>query len=291
MNALEHLNGALDYIEQHLEQELDDREIAKHAYCSVFHFKRMFSFLAGITLQEYIRRRRLTRAALELQNSTVKVIDIAMKYGYYSPDAFTRAFLSLHGITPTEARTAKRSLTAYPPMSFRLTIGGSEPMKIRIEHKEAFQVIGVSNRVTPIESGEHPGVEQVWQALDHDTYAELKSLNDAAPYGTLHVNVGEGVRAKDDYDYYLAVASNQPCPVRFVPFTIPATTWAVFEMTVPWEKEKWHRIYGEWFPSSGYEQIAGPTFQVGPDITIGLDRQVDSGEHDIELWLPVAKVR
>ncbi|WP_225442550.1 GyrI-like domain-containing protein [Paenibacillus lycopersici] len=165
-------------------------------------------------------------------------------------------------------------------------------MKFRIENKEAFQVIGLYNRVTPIESGEHPGVEQVWRSLDQDTYAKLNSLNDAGPRRILHVNVGEGVRAKDDYDYYLAVASTRPCPDRFKSYTVSAMTWAVFEMTVPWEKERWHRIYGEWFPSSGYEQIAGPTFQVGPEIEIGLERQVDSGiEHDVELWLPVAKVR
>ncbi|MGV2644756.1 helix-turn-helix domain-containing protein, partial [Clostridium perfringens] len=95
------LNGNID---QNLENEIDDQEIAKRAYCSVFHFKRMFSYLAGIPLQEYIRRRRLTLAAFDLQDRTVKVIDIAIKYGYNSPDAFTRAFQGLHGITPTEAR-------------------------------------------------------------------------------------------------------------------------------------------------------------------------------------------
>lgn len=128
MNVLENLNEALDYIDQNLENEIDEQEIAKRAYCSVFHFKRMFSYLAGIPLQEYIRRRRLTLAAFDLQDRTVKVIDIAIKYGYNSPDVFTRAFQGLHGITPTEARNTSHSLQAFPPMTFRLSIGGSEPI-------------------------------------------------------------------------------------------------------------------------------------------------------------------
>lgn len=289
MNMLESLNGALDYIEQNLENEMDEREIAKRAYCSIYHFKRMFSFLAGIPLQEYVRRRRLTLAAFELQDRTVKVIDVAMKYGYQSPDAFTRAFQGLHGITPTEARNAGRSLKAYPPMTFRLSIGGSEPMKFRIEQKDAFQLIGIGNRVTPIEMGEHPGVEQVWKSTGEETYAELKSLNNMEPYGILHVGSGEGLRVKEDYDYYMAVASTEACPKHFTAVTIPALTWVIFEVTVPWEKEKWHRIYGEWFPSSGYEQTEGPMIQVGPEIEAGIEKQAMTEEKPVQLWLPVVK--
>lgn len=275
MNMLENLNRALDYIEQNLENEIDENKLARLAHCSVYHFKRMFSYLADISLHEYIRRRRLTLAALELQNSSVKVIDVAMKYGYHSPDAFTRAFQTQHGVTPTELRISNRSLKVYPPMTFRLSIGGGEPMKFRIENKEAFQVIGITNRVTPIDVGEHPGVEQVWGSTDHDTYAELKSLNNVEPFGILHVNAGEGVGARNaDYDYYLSVASTESCPDRFSRLFIPAMTWVVIDVKVPWEPEKWKQIYGEWFPSSGYEQVKGPTIQVGPEIRIGVEKQI-----------------
>lgn len=291
MNVFESLNKALHYIEQNLENEIDEYEIAKHACCSIYHFKRMFSYLANITLQEYIRRRRLTLAALELQdNKTVKVIDIAMKYGYNSPDAFTRAFQGLHGITPTEARTSNHSLKAYPPMSFRLSIGGSKPMKFKIVQKDSFQVVGIYNRVTAVDVGEHPGVEQVWLSTGEDTYSHLKSLNNREPYGILHVDVGEGVRQSRDYDYYMAVATTGPCPDQFTPFIIPAMTWVIFEVKVPWSKEKWHRIYGEWFPSSGYEQVEGPTIQVGPEIQVGT-KQVFTEEVEVELWLPIMKAQ
>jgi AraC family transcriptional regulator len=112
MDSLKQMNQALTYIEENLAQEIDYKEVAKRALCSEYHFKRMFSFLAGVTLSEYIRRRRLTLAAFELKQDRVKVIDVAMKYGYHSPDSFARAFQQLHGITPSEARKSGLSLRA-----------------------------------------------------------------------------------------------------------------------------------------------------------------------------------
>lgn len=291
MNVLEQLNGALNYIEQNLEYEVDENEIARHACCSVYHFKRMFSFLAGIPLQEYIRRRRLTLAALELQDRSVKVIDLAVKYGYQSPDAFSRAFQSMHGMTPTEARFSSRSLTAYPPMTFRLSIGGSEPMKYRIEQKEAFQLIGVSNHVIPVPEGDHPGVLQVWRDMNQQTYNQLLALNDGQPSGIVHVDYHEGEQTGNEYEYMFGVVSSQACPTNLQALMVPAQTWVVFKIMSPWEKGTWHSIYGEWFPTSGYEQVKGPTFQVGgPEITFGVEKQIYTEYREVEFWVPVVKV-
>jgi AraC-type DNA-binding domain-containing proteins len=143
MDLLEKMNGALIYIEENLTNDIDFKEAARLAFCSEYHFKRMFSFLSGITLSEYIRRRRLTLAAFELINSNIRIIDVAVKYGYGSPDSFTRAFQSLHGVTPTEARNIGQSLKAYPPMTFQLSIKGGTQMNYRIEEKEAFRIIGI----------------------------------------------------------------------------------------------------------------------------------------------------
>lgn len=117
MDLLKNMNGALKHIEENLTNDIDFKEVARMAFCSEYHLKRMFSFLAGITLSEYIRRRRLTLAAFELNDSNEKVIDIALKYGYKSPDSFARAFQNLHGITPSEARNNGHSLKAYPRMT------------------------------------------------------------------------------------------------------------------------------------------------------------------------------
>ncbi|EJR49854.1 hypothetical protein IIM_03728 [Bacillus cereus VD107] len=124
MDSLKNMNAAMQYIEDNLTNEIDFKKIARIAFCSEYHFKRMFSFLAGISLSEYIRCRRLTLAAFELKDSDVKVIDVAIKYGYNSPDSFSRAFQNLHGITPSEARNTSRSLKAYSPMTFQLSIKG-----------------------------------------------------------------------------------------------------------------------------------------------------------------------
>lgn len=292
MNTLNQLNDALAYIEQNLEYEVDDNEIARRAYCSVYHFKRMFSFLAGIPLQEYIRRRRLTLAALELQDRSVKVIDIAVKYGYQSPDAFTRAFQSMHGITPTEARLSSRSLKAYPPMTFRLSIGGQEPMKYRIEQKEAFQLIGVTAHVVPVPEGDHPAILKLWRDTSQETYDQMLALNDVQPSGILHVDYHVGEQVGNEYEYLFGVASSQPCPPNLTSLKVPAHTWVVFEIQAPWEQGTWHSIYGEWFPTSGYEQVKGPTIQVGGhEITLGAEKQVYTKYVDVEYWVPVMKAK
>ncbi|WPK13279.1 helix-turn-helix transcriptional regulator [Lysinibacillus louembei] len=138
---LKEMNEALNYIEENLESPIELVEVAKKAYCSEYHFKRLFSLLSGITIAEYIRRRRLTLAALDLKEQHVKVIDIAIKYGYQSPDAFSRAFQNFHGITPTLAKQPEQNLKAYPRMSFQLTIRGGFEMNYRIVKKESFQVV------------------------------------------------------------------------------------------------------------------------------------------------------
>jgi AraC family transcriptional regulator len=110
VDSLERMNKALAYIEENLGDEIDFQQVERVALCSEYHFRRMFSFLAGVSLSEYIRRRRLTLAAFELLHRDLRVIDLALKYGYRSPDAFTRAFASIHGVTPAEARSREQPL-------------------------------------------------------------------------------------------------------------------------------------------------------------------------------------
>jgi len=289
MDLLERMNGALSYIEENLMDEIDFKEVARRAYCSEYHFKRMFSFLAGVTLSEYIRRRRLTLAAFELNNMNLKIIDIAVKYGYSSPDSFTRAFQSLHGVTPSEARNNGQSLKAYPPMTFQLSIKGGIEMNYRIEEKEAFQIVGLMKRVPIIFKGVNPEIASMWGSLTGELIAQLKGLSNVEPMGMLSAstNFSEGrMEEKGELDHYIGVATDKECPDNLAKLEVPALTWAVFEAVGPFPdtlQNVWGRIYSEWFPSSNYEQTEGP------EILWNEHKDVTSPTFRSEIWIPVIK--
>src|SRR5699024_7825674 len=165
MDSLSNMNKAIVYIEEHLTEDIDYSEVSKIAYCSEYHFKRMFSFLAGVSLSEYIRRRRLSLAALELKDKDLRIIDIAVKYGYNSADSFSRAFHSMHGILPSEARSENVQLKAYPQMTFQLLIKGEFEMNYRIVEKGPFKLVGFKKRVPIIFEGVNPEIAQMTELL------------------------------------------------------------------------------------------------------------------------------
>ncbi|MFF2496897.1 GyrI-like domain-containing protein [Peribacillus sp. NPDC058075] len=289
MDLLKNMNGAIKFIEENLTNEIDFKEVARLAYCSEYHFKRMFSFLAGISLSEYIRRRRLTLAAFELKDNNIKVIDIAIKYGYSSPDSFARAFQHLHGITPTEARSNGHSLKAYPPMSFQLSIKGGSEMNYRIEEKEAFLIIGMKKRVPIIFNGVNPEIASMWKSLDEKMINELKNLSNVEPLGLLSAsaNFSEGrFEEKGELDHYIGAATTRECPDDLTQLKVDASTWAVFEAVGPFPEtlqNVWDRIYSEFFPSSNYEQ------REGPEILWNENKDITSPTFRSEIWIPVIK--
>ncbi|WJD79468.1 AraC family transcriptional regulator [Priestia megaterium] len=289
MDLLKNMNRALHYIEENLTNDINFREVVKLALCSEYHFKRMFSFLAGITLSEYIRRRRLTLAAFELKDKNVKVIDIAIKYRYNSPDSFTRAFQNLHGISPSEAKKDGRSLKAYPPMTFQLSIKGGDEMNYRIEEKEAFRIVGIKERVPIIFHGVNPKIAAMWQSLQDETIDTLKKLSNVKPLGLLSasVNFSEGrMEEKGELDHYIGVATTKNYPRNLIKLEVPALTWVVFEAVGPFPdtlQDVWGRIYSEWFPSSNYEQVKGP------EILWNEHKDVTSPTFKSEIWIPVSK--
>lgn len=289
MDLLKNMNEALTYIEENLTNEVDFKEVARRALCSEYYFKRMFSFLAGIPLSEYIRRRRLTLAAFELINSSVKVIDMAIKYGYNSSDSFTRAFQKLHGITPSEARNNGHSLKAYPQMTFQLSIRGGNEMSYRMEEKEAFRIVGIKKRVPMIFNGVNPEIASMWESLDEETINKLKELSNVTPLGLISAstNFSEGrMEEKGELDHYIGIATTKECPNNLVKLDVSASTWAVFEAIGPFPdtlQDVWGRIYSEWFPTSGYEQIEGP------EILWNESKNVSAPAFKSEIWIPVIK--
>ena len=140
MNWITGIQRALDYVEAHLMESVDYEEAAKQAYSSSFHFQRVFSILCGFTLGDYIRMRRLTLAGSELASSDIRVIDAALKYGYDTPESFSRAFTRFHGVPPSQAKHGA-ALKAFSPLSVKLTLDGGSTMDYRIETVEAFRLI------------------------------------------------------------------------------------------------------------------------------------------------------
>ncbi|HHB1767327.1 TPA: GyrI-like domain-containing protein [Bacillus cereus] len=289
MDSLKNMNAAMQYIENNLTDEIDFKEVAKIAYCSEYHFKRMFSFLAGVSLSEYIRCRRLTLAAFELKDSDVKIIDVAIKYGYNSPDSFTRAFQNWHGITPSEARKYRHSLKAYSPMTFQLSIQGGNEMNYRIEEKEQFQIIGITKRVPIVFNGVNEEIASMWKSLNPESIQTLKSLSNMEPNGIISAstNFSEGrMDEKGELDHYIGVATTKDCPAKFAQLEVPASTWAIFEAVGPFPEtlqNVWGRIYSEWFPSSNYELAEGP------EILWNEQKDTASPNFKSEIWIPVLK--
>lgn len=282
MQWLERLNQALDYLEEHLRQPIDMNELARIACCSTFHFQRMFSYIAGVPLSEYIRRRRMTSAAFDLQNGD-KVLDVALRYGYESPTSFNRAFQGVHGVSPSAVRREQGvSMKAYPRISFKITVKGEAEMDYRIIKKEAFRIVGPK---IPLSANLEPNFQKVplfWQEVTQQgTIPVLCEMMNGEPAGLLGVST---CLSGEDVDYYIAVATDRPVPQGMSEYQVPACTWAVFPGEGPMPnsiQELQKRIVTEWLPTSGYE------YADAPDVEVYLSP--DPREPRFEVWLPVIK--
>lgn len=296
MDWLTKMNAALDYIETNLTEEIDYHVVAMKAGCSSYNFQRMFSFITDIPLAEYIRRRRLTQAALELQNSDLKVIDVAIKYGYDTATSFSRAFKALHGLTPMEARQNGATLKAYPKLSFQISIKGEKEMDYRIETKEAFDVFGIEAICSL--SGEEgyitPG--QLWQQCHQNgEYERLFSNSGTLPsfvaQDLCKIHGVENYRktGEQTFPYMLCAFRSKDSKVEdYQVAHIPAQTYAIFSSELfRWDEDFSNvlgtlqkRFYSEWLPTTDYVRADGPNFEIyGGTPETGY----------IELWYPVMK--
>ncbi len=284
MDWLERMNCSLDYIEQHLTEEIENAELAKIVCCSVYHFTRMFSFISGITLSEYVRRRRLSMAALELQNSGIKIVDLALKYGYDSPTAFARAFQALQCVSPSEARSKGVRLKSYPKMSFLITVKGDIDMNYRIEDRDGFTVAGIKERMVTVNGNENfERITEMWAGLTEEQAGEILGYSNGKMDGLLGVSANNNGQ---EFDYFIAATIDEGSNKGLSTIEIPASTWAIFECTGALPNsiiDVWKRIFTEWFPSSGYENADSPCLEVYSDGDTAAD------DYKCELWLPIVK--
>ena len=285
MEWVERLNEAINYIEEHLADEIKVEQAAAIAACSVFHFQRMFAYIAGITFTEYIRRRRMTAAAFELTGSSAKIIDLAAKYGYESPTAFNRAFHSVHGVAPSAAKAEGVRLTAFPRITFTLSIKGEAAMEYRIEKKGPMRVVGIGTKEPMTMEDCFVKVPLFWQQVHNQGWVpRICALMDgSSPQGLLGVSACDGGEFSG---YYVAVATNKPLPPQMDEYVIPAGTWAVFECTGPLPQAMQalqQRIIAEWLPTSGYEYAAAP------DIEVYGEGDQSAADYHSQVWLPIVK--
>ena len=280
MEWIERLNDAVGYIEEHLTEEIDYERLGKIACCSSYHFQRMFTYMAGVPLSEYIRRRRMSLAAVDLQSTGIKIIDVAGKYGYNSPTAFNRAFQSVHGIAPSAVKNEGVSVKSFPPVSFKIIVKGVEEMNYRIETKDAFRIVGVS---VPLEKDIEKNFAvspRKWQEIVmNGTLRKLTGLMDTQPMGVLGVSTCNDT---EPWRYYIAVSSSQT-DKDLEEYTVPAATWAVFPGagTNQSIQELERRIVTEWLPTSGYE------YGNAPDVEVYLNPDPQNAQY--EVWIPVVR--
>lgn len=284
MEWLERLNEAVEYIESNLDSKISYDKAAKLACCSVFHFQRMFSYIAEVPLSEYIRRRRMTVAAFDLQTSSERVIDIALKYGYESPTAFNRAFQSVHGISPSLARKEGVSLKAFPRISFKIVVKGDVEMNYRIEKRDSFKIVGVSKHFPMKVEQCFSEVPVFWQeTIQSGVVPQILAQLDREPFGLLGVST---CMNGEDLDYYIAVATTKETPEKLAEYIVPAGEWAIFECVGPMPtaiQDLQKRIITEWLPTSGYE------YANAPDIEVYFEGDQQAADYKCEVWLPITK--
>lgn len=282
MDTIQRFNEAMDYIEANLNHTIDEQVIERITLCPSGLFYRMFPVLSGLTLSEYIRRRRLSLAGLELLKTHKTITEIALEYGYESPDAFSFAFKQLHGLSPSAARKHQEALLFIPKMSFTLHLKGALMMKYQILEKDEFVVVGKSIRTTQDENMKDQSISKFWQKTNQSSLpGELCQVSPNKPF----LGVCYGMESDGSFKYLIGVEADHVI-THLEHVVIPKSTWAVFESIGPMPQaiqHVWQKIYEEFFPSSGYRHAGTPDFECY--LEDGSSRK----DYRAEVWIPIVK--
>lgn len=285
---LKKMNEALEYIESHLDDEVDFKEIERITGTSIYHFRRMFSFLCGMSLGEYIRNRKLSNATFDLLHGGLSVTDTAFKYGYESVDGFSRAFRDWAGISPSEVKK-NNTLKSFPKLSFQLTVRGGMDMEYKIEKKEAFRIVGVSKRVPIQFEGENPEIMKLAQSITPEQREKMRSLANMEPYQVVNAsyNFDDGWQEeKGSLDHMIGFLTTKESGFDGLDVVeVPALTWAIFSCRGEFPKvmqDTMAKIAAEWLPSSDYEFVDAPGITFTGDLS-------DRSNVYSEIWFAVKK--
>ena len=290
MNTLKHLNAAIAYIEENLSAEICPDEAARRAGLSSDSFLRFFSYMTGMTLKEYIRRRRLSLAGEELLAGEERILDLAVKYGYDSADAFTRAFARQHGKTPSALRKSGGTLTVYPPASFHLIIKGAKEMNFRIITLEETVLYGIEK---PFDGQGYKSHEELrnlmWADNCEDVPGQLCEGKWNQPGSTAYDGIWYGIWHNGSY--MIARGKADVKTVELGTKTLPAGTYAAFKTErggLAWEEfpKLFDLIFHSWLPSSGYRQKENLAIEV---LHLQTDHDRRQKERYYEVWIPVER--
>lgn len=282
MNMLDRMNATIEYIEAHLMEELHMPTIANVTGTSEREIQKTFYALTGISIVEYIRRRRLSLAGLELQKGKKSVLEIALEYGYTSPDSFTRAFRLMHGMPPSAVKKGGCLLKSYGKITFVLTIKGVNAMNYKILKKEEMHIIGFRKWFSTENDGQLEEIPKMWDSLTDDLKQRITALSNNDGVVGLCADMYDG-----GFDYWIGCMSDKECPEDLEEITIPASSWAVFEVIGSMRplpnamQDIWKRIYSEWLPNSVYEHA------MLPEIEFYSSGDMMADDYKSEIWIPV----
>ncbi|MCM1988427.1 AraC family transcriptional regulator [Oceanirhabdus seepicola] len=288
MKWLERFSSCIEYIEENLKGDIEIDELAKKSYLSKEYFCRIFQYVTDIPFNEYVRKRRMTLAAKELINSNTKIIDLALAYGYSSPEAFSRAFKQIHGISPKEARSKKSVLKAYLPLSFQIQIKGDIEMNYKIVKREKLQVVGVCKEFTTRDGRNFKEIPEFWRKFNCNELSEI-NCEQLDEYNSKEEIYGICLPKEDGNDdtfnYMIAVPYNgKEIKEGLEVKVLPEATWAVFKSIGPVNKtlqKNIKRVFTEWLPATKYE-IAGIA-----DVEVYPYGEINNEDYECELWVAV----
>ena len=285
---LKELNHVMEYIEDHLTEDLSLENISEFAGVSDYHFRTVFFHLSGMTLNEYVKKRKLSEANKELL-SGVKVTDVAFKYGYQSVDGFTRAFKKWSGFLPSDVIKKGLSKT-FPKLTFVITVKGGVSMDFRIENKQAFNLVGVSKRVPMQFEGVNNEIVKLAKSITEEQRKEMHALQNIEPHEIVNASFNADanfLKEEGELTHLIGVLTTEnQISNQLDKVPIEACTWAIFPNEGPFPstlQETMAKTYSEWLPNSDYEIIQAPTFSF---------TKMDENKKDYaysEIWLPVQK--
>ena len=296
------LQKAIDYIEENLTETIDYESVAAQSFSSSYHFQRVFSILCGFTVGEYIRNRRLSLAGTELATTDAKVIGVALKYGYESPDSFAKAFQKFHGVLPSQARNDGVKLKSFSRLVLKFSLEGGTIMNYRIETKQELTLLGYKRRFegTPYDELRYKQEEAFFVTTRAHQWMLKGMTNDKLSNYCVLKDFDD-----DGYDFYIAAATDSwerenlynsnvtgidfMEKFGFEEIVIPERTYAVFEtekqkMPIPEYFELRKQIATQWLANEEYQMVDAPELAVYHWGIVG-----GYADRTIEIWIPIEK--